>query len=171
MRHASSTPSLYLSLTSRLPCRHPTPSPPAVLVAVNSSYLPTRSPHTPPETPNHHSATPSGLVRRAPRLLLHTTADHLRLAERCASIRPNPLLASLACCPLFRDQPSAKPPFSPYIANLSVFRATRCGYLRFVPVYRGHLPSGGLLLEEHRKQSLARINRKRDHTTQSCKRS
>lgn len=76
MRHASSTPSLYLSLTSRLPCRHPTPSPPAVLVAVNSSYLPTRSPHTPPETPNHHSATPSGLVRRAPRLLLHTTADH-----------------------------------------------------------------------------------------------
>jgi hypothetical protein len=112
VRHASCTPaSLCLSLTSPHISRINTP-PPAVPVAVNSSYRPTRSPsQTPLETPKHHSATPSGLVRRAPRLLLHTTAVHLRLAEKCASTRPNPSLASLACCPLFRDprdQPSAQ---------------------------------------------------------------
>lgn len=169
MRHASSNPTQQASASASLTShRHLTSSPPAVLVAVNSSYRPTRSPS------RHHSKHQNTTPPRPP------ASSDARHDCCCKQPQTTPATSrkvclnhtqSIACllarCPLFRDprgQPSAKPPFNPYIANLSVFRATRCGYLRFVPAYRGHLLSGGLLLEEHRKQALARINRQRDRT-------
>jgi hypothetical protein len=62
VRHASSSPNQQASASASLTSlRYLTPSPPAVLVAVNSSYLPTRSPSDTTrntKTPVRHALRP-----------------------------------------------------------------------------------------------------------------
>jgi len=135
--------------------------------------LPSHSfPHTPFETPLRHALRPR--PTRATTAAAHNRKPPAPSRKVCLkpiqSIPRLPCLLPAVSRPARPGLPHRRP--SAHISPIYPLPVRRsAATCTFVPVYRGHLLSGGLLLEELRDQSLARIYRKRDRIAQFCKRS